>query len=216
MSKELSLPTIAELTSDVEMAFKNDQFNLLVNQAPPEKWVKVHPYIKGHLYIPIDKVELMLKKLFKLTKIEITGQGVAFNGVWVTVRLHYLHPVTNEWLFSDGIGASQMQTAKGTSPSDLININNGALAMAMPLAKTLAIKDAAHYIGAIFGANLNRRDVVEFTTDKNLQVDWDEIKELFDLKKESLTEDERKNAERIISNKETPNYRKCLTLLKSK
>lgn len=214
--KEIALPTIAELTADVETAFKNDQFNLLVNQQPPEKWVKTHPYIKGHTYVPIDKIELMLKKLFKLYRVEITNQGVAFNGVWVTVRVHYLHPVSNSWEFTDGIGASQMQTAKGTSPSDLININNGALSMAMPLAKTLAVKDACHHIGRIFGADLNRRDVADFTTDKNLSFDWEELNALFILKQDQLTPSELENCTRIIENKETPNFKKCQTLLKSK
>ena len=60
------LPTIAELTNDLDMAWKNDNFNFLLNQNPPEKWVKKHPYIKDYNYVPIDKVEYLLKKLFKL------------------------------------------------------------------------------------------------------------------------------------------------------
>lgn len=69
-----NLPTIAELTGDVELAFKNDQFNLLLNQEPPAKWIKKHPYIKDYNYVPIDKVEFLLKKLFKLYKIEVLLQ----------------------------------------------------------------------------------------------------------------------------------------------
>jgi hypothetical protein len=160
-----TLPTIAELTGDIELAYKNDAFNLLLNQPPPEKWVKEHPFIKGYKYLPIDKVELMLRKIFKQYRIEIIGQGTAFNGVWVTVRVHYLNPITGEWLWNDGIGAAQLQTAKGTSASDLININNGAISMAFPIAKTVAVKDACDHFGSLFGANLNRKDVVEFTPD---------------------------------------------------
>jgi hypothetical protein len=165
-----NLPTLADLTQDVELAFKNDQLNLLLNQQPPAKWVKAHPFVKNYQYLPIDKIELLLKKIFKEYKIEITGQGTAFNGVWVTVRVHYLHPVTGEWSYHDGIGAAQLQTAKGTSPSDLININNGALSMAFPIAKTVAIKDACDMFGNLFGANLNRKDVVEYTTDSKLEI----------------------------------------------
>jgi hypothetical protein len=163
-----TLPTIAELTGDIELAYKNDQLNLLLNQPPPVKWVKEHPFIKNYKYLPIDKIELLLKKIFKEYRIEILGQGTAFNGVWVTVRVHYVSPVTNEWSYHDGIGAAQLQTAKGTSPADLININNGALQMAFPIAKTVAIKDATQMFGSLFGANLNRNDVAEFTQDKNL------------------------------------------------
>jgi hypothetical protein len=165
-----NLPTLAELTGDVELAFKNDTLNLLLNQPPPSKWIKSHPFIKNYDYLPIDKIELLLKKIFKRYRIEITGQGTAFNGVWVTVRVHYTHPVTGEWDYHDGIGAAQLQTAKGTSPSDLININNGALSMAFPIAKTVAIKDACDMFGSLFGANLNRKDVVEYTTDSKLEV----------------------------------------------
>lgn len=208
-----NLPTIADLTKDVELAFKNDQLNLLLNQPPPQAWVKVHPFIKGYNYLPIDKVELMLKRIFKRYRIEITGQGTAFNGVWVTVRLHYQNPTDGQWDYHDGIGAAQLQTAKGTSPSDLININNGALSMAFPIAKTVAIKDAADMFGNLFGANLNRKDIVEFQADKNLQFDWDMLQELYNGKVLLLPETERINCKRIIDGKETANYKKCLTVL---
>lgn len=169
LAKQYQLPTIAELTSDLELAYKNDQLNLLLNQEPPKKWVKSHPYIANFNYIPIDKVEFLMRRIFKEYKIEITGQGTAFNGVWVTVRVHYKLPTSNDWRFHDGIGAIQLQTKKGTSPSDLININNGAISMAFPIAKTIAIKDACDHFGKLFGSDLNRKDTLAFTADNNLQ-----------------------------------------------
>jgi hypothetical protein len=42
--------------------------------------------------------------------------------------------------------------------------------MAFPIAKTIAIKDACDMFGSLFGANLNRKDVVEYTTDSKLEV----------------------------------------------
>lgn len=165
---EKKLPTIQELYENTDLAIKHDDLAVLLNQSPPESWVKVHPYIKDHKYLPIDKVEWLMKRIFKQYRVEITGQGVAFNGVWVTVRVHYKHPVTNEWEFHDGIGAMQLQTAKGTSPADLANINNGALSMAFPICKTLAVKDACDMFGAAFGANLNRRDVIPYNPDEKL------------------------------------------------
>lgn len=163
------LPTVAELFSEnLEQAFKNESLNLLLNQEPKQEWVKEHPFIKGYKYLPIDKVEFMLRKIFKKFSIEITGQGTAFNGVWVTVRVHYLNPTTGEMAYHDGIGAMQLQTAKGTSPADLININNGALSMAFPAAKTVAIKDACDHFGKLFGCDLNRKDTMNFTFDTTL------------------------------------------------
>lgn len=170
LATKQQLPTIAELFADnLELAFKHEELNLLLNQEPKAEWVKEHPYIKGYKYLPIDKVEFMLRKIFKRFRIEITGQGTAFNGVWVTVRVHYLNPATNEMQYHDGIGAMQLQTAKGTSPADLININNGALSMAFPAAKTVAIKDACDHFGKLFGCDLNRRDTLSFSADSALQ-----------------------------------------------
>lgn len=180
------LPTVAELFAEnIQEAFKTEQLNLLLNQPPNEKWIKEHPYIAGYRYIPIDKVEYLLRRIFKRFKIEITGQGTSFNGVWVTVRVHYFNPVTNDFDFHDGIGASQLQTKKGTSPADLANINNGAISMAFPLAKTIAIKDACDHFGKLFGCDLNRKDALPFTTDANIvdaanKLD-PQIQEQFDL-----------------------------------
>lgn len=168
--KKEKVPTIQELYDDeqLELMLNMDTFNTMLNAQPPASWVKVHPYISGYKYLPIDKTEWMLRRIFKRYKIEITGQGVAFNGVWVTVRVHYFHPITKEWMFHDGIGSTNLQVKKGSSPADLSNINNGALSMAFPLSKTLAVKDACDHIGDAFGANLNRKDVMPFVPDEKL------------------------------------------------
>lgn len=164
---ESKLPTLTELFSDdIELIGKTEGLNAILNTAPPEKWIKVHPFIPGHRYLPIDKVEYLIRKIFKKYSIEITGQGTAFNGVWVTVRVGVRNPITGEMEYYDGIGAAQLQTSKGASAADLANINNGALSMAFPIAKTLAVKDACDMIGNIFGSNLNRRDSIPFEPDK--------------------------------------------------
>ena len=165
-----NLPSIKKLYSaELAEVAKHDEFVSLMNQPPAPEWVKEHPYIKGHKYLPIERVEFLLKSIFKNYRIEIIGQGTAFNGVWVTIRLHYVHPVTGDWQFHDGIGSVQLQTAKGTSPADLSNINNGALSMAFPLAKTLAVKDAADMFGKLFGADLNRKDVITYQQDLTIR-----------------------------------------------
>lgn len=166
---DVVLPTIQELFSDnLEIASKQEGLNAILAHEPKKEWVKEHPYISGHLYLPIDKVEYMLRAIFKVYRIEITGQGTAFNGVWVTVRVHYLSPATGQMEFHDGIGAMQLQTKKGSSPADLANINSGAISMAFPIAKSLAIKDACDMLGNVFGANLNRRDVAQFKPDMKI------------------------------------------------
>lgn len=162
------LPTIQDLFSDKVMAAQNDALTTLLNQPPPAQWIKAHPFIKGYNYLPIDKVEYLLKRLFKSYRIEILREGTSFNGVYVVVRVWYLNPISNEMNYHDGIGAAQLQTAKGTSPADLANINNGALSMAFPIAKTVAIKDACDHFGTLFGADLNRKDTIAYTLDEKL------------------------------------------------
>jgi hypothetical protein len=163
-----NLPKINDIYTDKVSIRKSDVYVTLMNQQPKQEWIKEHPFIKGYKYLPIERIEYLLKTIFKRYRIEITGQGTSFNGVWVTVRVHYLHPITGEWDWHDGIGATQLQTAKGTSPADLGNINNGALSMAFPMAKTIAIKDAADHFGKLFGADLNRKDVISYELDLTL------------------------------------------------
>lgn len=171
-----NLPAINDIYNKSVVA-KSDDVRLLtalLNEPPLNEWVVEHPYIKQEItvsgvkqkvpykYIPIGTVEYLLRMVFGQYKIEVTGQGTAFNGVWVTVRVHYVDPITKQWLYHDGIGAAQLQVKQGTSPADLQNINNGAIAMAFPNAKSIAIKDACDHFGRLFGSDLNRKDYVEY------------------------------------------------------
>lgn len=165
----MGLPTIKQIYGSIDTVVKSDELMALLNQKPAEEWIKIHPFIKNYKYIPIERVEFLLKVIFKRYRIEITGQGTAFNGVWVTVRVHYINPVSNDWDFHDGIGAAQLQTKAGTAASDLININNGALSMAFPIAKTIAVKDACDHFGKLFGSDLNRKDIIDYQIDLTLR-----------------------------------------------
>jgi hypothetical protein len=173
-----NLPSIKKLYSaDLAEIAKQDEFIVLMNQPPAPEWVKEHPYIKGHKYLPIERVEFLLNSIFKANKIEVTGQGQSFTGVWVTVRVHYIHPVFNEWMFHDGLGAEELQLRAATQEEKstgqkvvfaVENINKGALKMAYPLAETEAIKDACHKFGKLFGANLNRKEEISYSVDLTL------------------------------------------------
>jgi hypothetical protein len=161
-------PTLAELTADPEQAYRDDAFKAILNANPPEPWVKVNKYANNSRYLPIDKVELLLDRIYKKWRVEVKAQGHSFNGVWVSIRLHVFNPVTNEWDWNDGTGAEEIQVKAGSSPADLANINKGALSMAYPKAETEAIKDAAHKFGRIFGRDLNRKDLEGFAPSQTL------------------------------------------------
>lgn len=171
MSKEIVKKTFTALYKDdavIQLA-NLDEFNALLNQQPPAKWVKTNPYANNSKYLPIDKVEYMLRKIYKEVEIEVLREGVMFNSVYVVVRIHYINPVTGEKKFQDGTGAKQIQTKRGASPADFANINNNAVEMALPIAKVNAIKDASHNLGRIFGGDLNRKEMIEITPDETLQ-----------------------------------------------
>lgn len=163
------LPTIAELRGDMEFHDKNEALHFILNQNPDPSWIKKHKYIKGWQYLPIDRIEWLLKKIFKEYRIEILEQGAVFNAVWVKVRLHYMHPISGQWSFHDGIGSQQVQTAKGANPTDMTAINNGAVTMAFPIAEVTAIKNAAKKFGRLFGSALNREDNVHYDMDSHVE-----------------------------------------------
>ena len=178
-AKKITITDLLDESQIVEFQ-KQDIYNSLLNENPPQQWVKQHPYIKQeveingekkkvpYFYLPIDKVEFLLRRIFKRYRIEVLREGTAFNGVYVVVKVHFFDPVNMDWDWRDGIGAIELQVKAGSSPSDLANINKGALSMAFPLAKTLAIKDACDTIGRIFGADLNRRDTLSYTLDPKI------------------------------------------------
>ena len=155
----------------LELNYKNENLNFILNTPPNPKWVKVHPFVKNYKYLPIDKVEFLLRKIFKRVKIEVLKTGVLFNSIEVSVRVHYFNPIFQEWDFYDGVGACELQTASGTGgvKPDFSNVNKSAVQMALPIAKTIAVKDACDHFGNLFGANLNRKDTLQFSIDENLK-----------------------------------------------
>lgn len=174
MNKELAKQTKATITSlfkqlDLDVV-PLEQLNVILSTPPPATWVKQHPFIKGYNYLPIDKVEYLLRRCFKKYQIEVIKTAQLFNAIEVTVRVHYLNPATNEMMYHDGVGAQELQTTKGSGNlnMDMSNVNKGAVTMALPIAKSIAIKDACDHFGDLFGANLNRKDIVQFTGDSEL------------------------------------------------
>jgi len=151
-----NLPTLSELYENQEISEKKDQLNYLLNQNPQKEWVRVNKYANNSLYLPVDRVEWLVKRIFKHYKVEVREIKQLFNGVTCTVRLHYQHPISGEWSYHDGVGAAQIQTKKGSSPADLSNINNNAIQLVVPIAKAEAFKNATKQFGRLFGSDLNR------------------------------------------------------------
>lgn len=172
-------------------------------------------------YIPVDKQRLIGKRLFGVVQVEIKSTIQMFNSVCVTVRLHYKHPITGEALFMDGVGAVGVQTDAGAVASDMSKIKLDGVMKAAPAAAAYAEKNAYDKLGRLFGGEI-QKDAIQFN--ENVAAfaksfydvpDIEDLKELFEMKREAMTTDHIKNAERIINNSETKSYKKLFDQLKA-
>lgn len=146
--------TLETLYSGVGFIKDIENLDEILNSEPKKEWLKEHPQVKGFMYLPIERVEFLLNRLFDNIKIEIRSVISAENRAVVTVRVNY-----GNGMFHDGVGAAQISK---TQPAE----------MAFPLAKSLAVKDSCDFLGKIFGKDLNRgRDVSIVTTPKTIDED---------------------------------------------
>ena len=157
----------------------------ILNSPVNTKWLKNHPTAKNVKYLPIDKIEILLDMIFQEWRIEILSTSQLAQSVCVAVRVHYKNPITGEWSFHDGVGASPLQTNAGKSAADLANIKNNAVQLAAPAAKSYAIKDAVEHLGKTFGRDINRSDTVGY---EFLYKDEEQKKEVKDNSKELITQ----------------------------
>lgn len=179
-----NLPSIKDLyNGDVELKKDINDLNILLNQQPAEKWLKVHPMNKKVRYLPIERVEWLLTKIFIEWRTEIKVVQVIANSVCITIRLHYRDVVTNEMLWQDGVGASPIQTDAGANATDFSKVKTNAVMMAAPAAESYAVKDAAEKIGRLFGKDLNRADQIMYDSLANLP-ESDKHENLFEEEKQ--------------------------------
>lgn len=165
---ELVTELVDESVNNLIMPEKREVLNSILNVPPYKGWLKEHPIAKNVLYLPVDKVELLLRKLFKRHRIEVIEYKQLFNSVSCQVRIHYIDPISGEWDFHDGVGAVGVQLDAGSQGSDMSKIKHDAVMKALPAAKSYAKKDAAEELGKIFGSDLNRKDTIAFTPDQKL------------------------------------------------
>lgn len=231
MSNELAKykpPTLADLVADKEMAFAQDDFNLILNTPVPQTWIKEHPYVNIKVngkqvplpYISVKRVKYLLKRIYGKYEWEVKECKQVLNAMVVIGKLTVTNPVTGEKESQDGVGAAAIQMDKGATQGDLTAIKANAIQIGAPAAESYALKNAAEKFGDIFGGNIydmeNTAYSAVFGEDVRKPVTLEELTELFDLKREALTPDELTHATRIIENKETASYKKLFNQLKSK
>lgn len=223
---ELALPTIKELVelADTEKAFADNNLMVLLNQPPPPKWVKEHPFAKlerkdsqGNKikvplpYLPAERVEYLLTRIFTKWWLEIKSTTCIANSVVVVVRLYVVDPITGEERWNDGVGAVAIQTDSGAGAMDWNKAKANGVQLAAPAAETYAFKDAAEKFGKIFGKDISRAEQINYTdllVNKEAAIDIDELRELLDLKRDSMPIDKLKEANRIINSNEVRSFAK--------
>ena len=173
-----NLPKIQELYEDTGLKIAQNDLNILLNQPPKESWLKKHPIAKNVKYIPIERIEWLMTKIFFRWHLEIKQVQIIANSVSVTVRLHYQNPLSNEMLWQDGIGAMAIQTDKGKGAMDWNYTKPDGVMKAAPAAESYAFKDAAEKIGKLFGKDMNRAD----------QIAYDSLASTFEMKEDKHAE----------------------------
>ena len=174
------LPTIKELQDgDIMRKGEQTQLSVILNNEPPKAWVKIHPLFKNVKYLPIERVEYLLTRIFINWNVDIKSVQILANSITVTVRLYYQDVFSDKMLWQDGVGAAPLQTDKGAGAIDFNKIKNDAVMKAAPAAESYAIKDAAEKIGKLFGKDLNRADKIMYDSLINSVQIEDKHKDLF-------------------------------------
>lgn len=180
MMETKNLPKINDLYADTHLVQKQNSLNILLNQKPTEKWLQDHPTAKTKKgpvkYLSIQRLEWLMTSIFIDWKVEIKEWKLIGNSVGVEVRLHYQDPITSEWKWQDGIGAAPLQTDKGAGATDFNALKSNSVMLALPAAKTFAVKDAAHQLGKLFGKDINRSDEILYDNLMEKVFNTEEIK----------------------------------------
>lgn len=224
-----SVPALVDIHHDVPSAQEYDKLNKTLNQEPLKQWVKQHPTVKKDVfvegkkekapleYIPVGRIEMMLKQVFGTFHVDIKREGQIANSVYVTVTLSVPDPIhSGQFIRQDGIGASPLQTDSGAGAIEWDKIKASAVQIALPAAESYAIKDAAEKLGKLFGGDLNRADEISFQPVYGEPVTLEDLQMLFDLKAENLSPLELEQAQRILKEQDKTSYVKLHNLLKSR
>lgn len=178
MANELrKIPKLEELYADVDTQKNVSELAILLNQPPKEDWLKEHPYAKTEMpdgkkvkakFIPIARLEFLMTYIFSDWYVEIKETKLLANSLVVTVRVHYKRPFipsdADEWRWTDGVGAVPIQIKADTGGAiDFQNMNSTAVQIGLPAAESYAFKDAVEKLGKIFGKDLNRKDILDYS-----------------------------------------------------
>lgn len=145
-----------------------NSFNELMNQPPPQEWLKVHPMAKtkdeaGNTvparYMPIERAMWIVRSVFPFYEVQVIETKQVLNSIVCVVKVTLQNPQKTGFFVQHGVGACAIQMDAGASATDLAKIKNAGVQMAAPAAKTYAIKDALQEHYRIFGTDVNHSQI---------------------------------------------------------
>lgn len=173
----------------------------------PEKYVKERPAKGGGRwkYVTGGYVKKCLNLMFGWDwDFEIVNHAVV--GKEIVVQGKLTCRSGDRAIIKTQFGCKDIMFKKGTE--EYLSIGND-----MKAAATDALKKCAAEIG-IAADIYNAEEFREIVVEQEPEISIDDLKELYELKKDSITEEQRNDATRIINNKETKSYTKLHNLLK--
>ena len=197
----------------------------LLNRKPNPSEIKKTPDGKANS-IPISFIEMSLDEIFfGLWETDNFKWNTVANEIVGSINLIVTHPITGKVM--KRVGAAAIQIMVDKAPETLVgsdrnkwalNLENkkpNALDLGFPKLKAECLKNAAQSLGKLFGRDLNRKDTDEYNPLIQEPVLIEELQALYDEKKDRIPSNSIENIERIIDNKEEPNYKKLHKYLKS-
>lgn len=173
--EKYSVPKLEDIYSDVDLAGRINDLNKLLNAKPKKEWIKQHPIAKKIIidaggnkqevpvdFIPIERIEYLLTAIYLKWRKEIKSVQTIANSIVVVMRLWVLDPVSGEWDWQEGVGAAPIRTKKGAAATDFSQVQDSSVQTGAPAAASYALKDAAEAFGTLFGANINRREDLDY------------------------------------------------------
>ena len=162
MENKLAIPTMSDLVTETNESVKLNNLQVLLNQEPSSSWLEKHPMITNYHYLPIQRVEWLLTRIFKKWWVDILNTTLIANSAVVTIRLSVINPLDGKVWHQDGVGAAPIQTDKGKGATDFNHVKSDGVMKAIPSAESYAIKDAAEKFGKLFGKDVGRKTSMNY------------------------------------------------------
>ena len=206
-----------------EFREKMQNFVHRLNKEPDPTEIDKTPDGKANS-IPISFIEMTLDEyFFGLWDTNNFQYSVIANEVVGSIELTVLNPVTGTKIKRVGAAAIQIMVDKrpdGVSASEWannpMNKKPNALDMGFPKLKAECVKNAAQSLGKLFGRDINRKKADQFNgLIKKEITPYEELKQIFEEKKNLLDEETYINGNRILDNKETASYNKLYKYLQA-